>query len=73
MGTVVAHLWRHYPGAGLVVAPEAANRASRRILEKNEFQLVDVRPLASEPHDRPMAVYRRRPASISPARRRPSR
>jgi aminoglycoside 6'-N-acetyltransferase len=48
----------HHPGCGIIVEPEAANAASRRVLERNGFDLVDVRPLAFEPHDRPMAIYR---------------
>ncbi len=47
-----------HPGAGVIADPEAANVPSRRILEKNEFQLIDVRPVASEPSTKPMAIYR---------------
>jgi RimJ/RimL family protein N-acetyltransferase len=36
---------QHYPRAGLLITPEAENQASRRVLEKNGFVLVDVRPL----------------------------
>lgn len=46
------------PGAGFLVAVESDNVASRRVLEKNGFMLVEVRPVASEPHDRPMAILR---------------
>jgi hypothetical protein len=38
--------------------PEAANLASRRVLEKNGFRLVDKRPLASERTGAVMAIYR---------------
>jgi RimJ/RimL family protein N-acetyltransferase len=38
--------------------PEAANRPSRRVLEKNGFRLVAERALPSEPTPDPMAVYR---------------
>jgi aminoglycoside 6'-N-acetyltransferase len=55
---LVDEIRHHRPGCGLIVAPEAANVASRRVLERNGFELVDVRPLAFEPHDRPMAIYR---------------
>ena len=55
---LVAEIRRHEPGCGLIVAPEAANTVSRRVLERNGFALIDVRPLAFEPHDRPMAIYR---------------
>jgi RimJ/RimL family protein N-acetyltransferase len=46
------------PAVGFTVAPEAANAASRRILEKNGFRLIAEQALDSEPHDRPMAIYR---------------
>lgn len=58
IGALVFEVRRHHPRAGLVIAPEADNWASRRVLEKNGFALVDVRPLTSEPHRRPMAIYR---------------
>ena len=47
-----------HPGCGIVVEPEAANAASRAVLERNGFELIGVRPLAFEPNDRPMAIYR---------------
>jgi aminoglycoside 6'-N-acetyltransferase len=46
------------PGCGVVSDPELANVASRRVLEKNGFELVAVKPLASEPTDDLMAIYR---------------
>ena len=46
------------PGAGLLAGPDAANVASRRVLEKNGFALVAVRPMATEPSDRPISIYR---------------
>jgi aminoglycoside 6'-N-acetyltransferase len=55
---LVNEIRQHHPGCGLIVAPDAANAVSRRVLERNGFVLVDVRPLAFEPHDRPMAIYR---------------
>jgi aminoglycoside 6'-N-acetyltransferase len=55
---LVDEIRRHRPRCGLIVEPDAANIASRRVLERNGFELVDVRPLAFEPHDRPMAIYR---------------
>jgi aminoglycoside 6'-N-acetyltransferase len=48
----------HHPGCGFVVEPDAANAASRRVLEHNGFELIDIRPLAFELNDRPMAIYR---------------
>lgn len=58
IAALVAEVRSHHPDAAMVVAPEAANAASRRVLEKNGFQLVCVRPVVTEPHHRPMAVYR---------------
>ncbi len=55
---LVDEIRRHHPGCGLIVAPEATNLVSRRVLERNGFELIDVRPLAFEPHGRPMAIYR---------------
>jgi aminoglycoside 6'-N-acetyltransferase len=54
------------PGCGVVADPEAENVASRRVLEKNGFDLVAVRPMASEPTAGPMAIYR---LAADPARR----
>ena len=42
----------------MVVEPEAANQAPRRVLERNGFALVDAGPLAFETSERPMAIYR---------------
>jgi aminoglycoside 6'-N-acetyltransferase len=47
-----------HPSAGILTDPDAANAASRRVLEKNSFHLVAVRPVATEPSDAPMAIYR---------------
>ena len=58
VATLVAEARRHHPGAGILTAPNAANSASRRVLEKNGFELVAVRPIATEPTDAPMAIYR---------------
>jgi aminoglycoside 6'-N-acetyltransferase len=52
----------HHPDAGIVTTPEAANTASRRVLEKNGFRLVAVQPVVTEPTDAPMAIYRLAPA-----------
>jgi aminoglycoside 6'-N-acetyltransferase len=58
IGALVREVHRHHPGCGIVVEPEAANAASRAVLERNGFRLVDVRPLEFELSDRPMAIYR---------------
>ncbi len=46
------------PRCGIVADPEAHNLASRRVLEKNDFALVGVKPMTCEPTDEPMAIYR---------------
>ena len=58
---LVAEVRRHHAGAGVLVAPHAANLPSRRVLEKNGFVLVEVRPVATELSDDPMAIYRQPP------------
>lgn len=54
---------------GIVSAPQAANIASRRVLEKNGFRLLGVRELDSDdPSDEgPSAVYLRRRREARPA------
>jgi aminoglycoside 6'-N-acetyltransferase len=46
---------------GLLAAPDATNVASRRVLEKNGFHLVSIRPVAAEPSQAPMTIYRLAP------------
>ncbi|HEY5148803.1 MAG TPA: GNAT family N-acetyltransferase [Mycobacterium sp.] len=46
---------------GLLVAPDATNSASRRVLEKNAFMLVSIRPVATELSQAPMAIHRLAP------------
>ena len=46
---------------GLLVAPDATNMASRRVLEKNAFELVAIRLVASELSQAPMAIDRLAP------------
>ena len=46
------------PSAGFVADPDAANLASRRVLEKNGFELLGERPVPSEAVTAPMAIYR---------------
>jgi aminoglycoside 6'-N-acetyltransferase len=55
---LVVHIRRRHPRAGLIADPEAANMASRRILEKNGFVLQGERPVESESTDATMAIYR---------------
>jgi aminoglycoside 6'-N-acetyltransferase len=64
IGVLVAHIRQRHPGAGLIADPEAANRASRRALEKNGFVLQGERAMASERTDAPMAIYRLPPSPV---------
>lgn len=59
----LVELVRHttVPGCGIVADPDARNTASRRVLEKNGFELVAVKAMQSEPTDEPMAIYRLSP------------
>lgn len=61
IATLVAYVAGLHPRAGLVADPEASNLASRKVLEKNGFQLIEERPVASEHTDAPMAIYRLAP------------
>jgi aminoglycoside 6'-N-acetyltransferase len=61
IATLVAHIRQRHPHAGVIADPEASNIASRRVLEKNGFRLLDERPVASEPTAAPMAIYRLAP------------
>jgi aminoglycoside 6'-N-acetyltransferase len=63
IAALVAEIRRRHPGAGVLTAPDAANIASRRVLEKNAFELVTVGPVTTEPTDAPMAIYRLAPPS----------
>ena len=58
IAALVTEVRRHCPGAGILADPDPSNAASRRVLEKNGFELVAVRPAATEPGDTPMAIYR---------------
>jgi aminoglycoside 6'-N-acetyltransferase len=58
VAALVTEARRHQPGGGVLTTPEAANTASRRVLEKNGFQLVAVHPVATEPTDALLAIYR---------------
>jgi aminoglycoside 6'-N-acetyltransferase len=60
VAALVALVRRARPGCGIVADPDAANTASRGVLEKNGFELVAVKAMPSEPTDDPMAVYRLR-------------
>lgn len=58
IGALVNEVRQHRPGCGILADPDARNTASRRVLERNGFSLLAVRPVASELSDNPMAIYR---------------
>jgi aminoglycoside 6'-N-acetyltransferase len=58
IGALVRLLRATRPESGIVADPDADNLASRRVLERNGFELVAVRSMDSEPTDDPMAIYR---------------
>lgn len=47
-----------HPHAAIFADPDERNAASRRVLEKNGFALVDVKSIPSELTADPMAIYR---------------
>lgn len=58
VGELVRAARAEYPACAVVSDPDERNTASRRVLEKNGFELVAVRSLPSERTDDPMAIYR---------------
>jgi aminoglycoside 6'-N-acetyltransferase len=58
IAALVVEVRRHHPGCGIVVDPDASNSASRRVLERNGFSLVAIRPVTTELNNNPMAIYR---------------
>ncbi len=61
VAALVALVHTAQPGCSITADPDASNMASRRVLEKNGFELVAVKAMPSEPTDDPMAVYRLEP------------
>lgn len=62
-----------HPSSSILADPDEKNTASRRVLEKNGFRLLAVKPIPSEPTDDPMAVYRLRPGKAVSASGRSTR
>lgn len=60
IAATVDEVRRHHPLAGILVSVDATNAASRRVLEKNGFVLVDERDLPGEPE--PLSALYRLPA-----------
>jgi RimJ/RimL family protein N-acetyltransferase len=60
IAALLAAIRDRHPDAAALVAVDPENAASRRILEKNGFDLVELRAVESEPED-VSALYRRDP------------
>jgi aminoglycoside 6'-N-acetyltransferase len=58
IGALVRQVRAHHPRCAVTADPDARNVASRRVLEKNGFELMAVQSIPSEPTDDPMAIYR---------------
>jgi aminoglycoside 6'-N-acetyltransferase len=58
IAALVAHIRSRHPRAAIIADPEATNLASRAVLERNGFVLIDERTLPSEPTPATMAIYR---------------
>lgn len=58
ISALVARVRVRHPAAGFVADPDARNLGSRRVLEKNGFQLLAVHPVSGEATADPMAIYR---------------
>jgi aminoglycoside 6'-N-acetyltransferase len=59
VATLLETIREEHGRGGVVADPEATNTASRRVLEKNGFELLGLWAPASEATDAPMAIYRR--------------
>ena len=58
VAALVTEARRHVPGAAILVDPDAENPASRRVLERNGFSLIEIRAVVTEPTAAPRAIYR---------------
>lgn len=58
IAALVRYVRQDHPELGILVGPDAENLPSRKVLERNGFQLVAVRPVATEATDAPVAIYR---------------
>jgi aminoglycoside 6'-N-acetyltransferase len=58
VGALVDAARAAHPGCAVTADPDQRNVASRRVLEKNGFRLLDVTALASERTADPVAIYR---------------
>lgn len=66
---LVDHVRDLHPVSGVIADPQAAHVASRRALAHNGFALLGVRPVATEPTDHLMAIYRLEAAGWHPPTR----
>lgn len=58
IAALISTVRKEHPKAPILVAVSTLNAASRAVLERNGFGLVDVRAIDSEPGDEPTALYR---------------
>lgn len=58
ISALVDEVHRHHPGCGIVVDPDAANLASRHVLEQCGFAFVELRPTAEGTGSGQTAIYR---------------
>ena len=58
IGELVRVVRAAHPGCAVTADPDARNLASRRVLEKNGFELAAVKAIPSELTDDPVAIYR---------------
>ncbi|MGH9098292.1 MAG: GNAT family N-acetyltransferase [Acidimicrobiales bacterium] len=64
IAVLVTYIRKQHAEASIIADPEASNVPSRRVLEKNGFQLLGERPVDSEPTDSLMAIYRLRSEAV---------
>jgi aminoglycoside 6'-N-acetyltransferase len=71
IAVLVAEIRRDYPGAGILADPDAANSASRRVLEKNGFRLAAIPPASTGVSDAASLTYRLSPGADQEPRSNP--
>jgi len=70
VSVLVDHVRDRNPDSGVIADPQVANVASCSVLARNGFALLGVRPVATEPTDDLMAIYRLDAAAWPPTPRR---
>ncbi|HEX3333425.1 MAG TPA: GNAT family N-acetyltransferase [Acidimicrobiales bacterium] len=67
IAALVERVRAQHPRCAVMADPDARNVASRRVLEKNGFELVEIKSMLTEPTDDAMAIYRLAASSPSGA------